>query len=136
MVRGCLAVDGIDSVPVPSGSKGIHVYGGLDGSRDSDTVTAYGKSIADVLAERHPDLVVTNIRKVVRKGRILIDWSQNRAAKTTVAPYSLRGRLRPTVACPRTWDELLAGLEQVEHSRALRLLKVRPCPFAALMSRE
>jgi len=136
ILRERLAKDGIDTIPVPSGSKGVHVYGRLDGKRDSDTVTDYGHALAGALEEERPDLVVTNIRKAVREGRILIDWSQNRAAKTTVAPYSTRGRLRPTVACPRTWKELESGLQQLEWNEALDLLKQRPCPFAALMSGE
>ena len=136
ILRDLLAKDGIDTIPVPSGSKGIHIYGALDGSRDSDAVTDYGHALAESLAEERPDLVVTNIRKAVREGRILIDWSQNRAAKTTVAPYSMRGRLRPTVACPRTWKELENGLEQADLKQAIYLLERRPCPLSELMGRE
>jgi len=133
LLRDRLAGDGIDTIPVPSGSKGIHIYGALDGKRTSDAVTDYGKALADSLAQEREDLVTTNIRKVERTDRILIDWSQNRAAKTTVAPYSMRGRLRPTVACPRTWEELDAGLEQLEWNEALDLLERRSCPLAKLM---
>ena len=46
------------------------------------------------------------MRKDLRGGKVLLDWSQNHPAKTTITPYSLRGRERPTVAAPRTWDEL------------------------------
>ena len=134
LLRDRLVADGIETIPVPSGSKGIHLYGALDGKRTSDAVTDYGKNLADSLAQERPDLVTTNIRKVERTDRILIDWSQNRAAKTTVAPYSMRGRLRPAVACPRTWEELQRGLEQLEWGEVLALLEVRPCPLAALMA--
>jgi len=133
ILRERLANDGIDTIPVPSGSKGIHIYGALDGTKDSDAITDYGHALAEALAEERPDLVVTNIRKAVREGRILIDWSQNRAAKTTVAPYSMRGRQRPTVACPRTWAELGDGLVQLEWHEALEMLKKRPCPLSILM---
>jgi bifunctional non-homologous end joining protein LigD len=136
LVRDRLAADGIATIPVPSGSKGVHIYGALDGRRDSDVVTEYGKALADALVEERSDLVVTNIRKAVRAGHILIDWSQNRAAKTTVAPYSLRGRLRPTVACPRTWAELENGLQQLEWNDALALLDARPCPLLALLAEK
>jgi len=136
LLRDRLGDDNIDTVPVPSGSKGVHIYGAIDGRRDSDSVTEYGKAIADRLAEERPDLVVTNIRKAVREGRILIDWSQNRAAKTTVTPYSMRGKYLPTVACPRTWAELEKGLVQVEWHEASALLNERPCPLSALMARE
>lgn len=133
LLRDRLAQDGIGTIPVPSGSKGVHLYGALDGKRTSDEITDYGKGIADALVDERPELVTTNIRKVERTGRILIDWSQNRAAKTTVAPYSLRGRLRPTVACPRTWEEFERGLEQLEWQDALDLLEQRPCPLARLV---
>ncbi|MCR6713478.1 MAG: non-homologous end-joining DNA ligase [Demequina sp.] len=136
LLRDRLRDDHIETVPVPSGSKGIHLYGALDGKRDSDTITEYGHALASALEEERPDLVVTNIRKAVRAGRILIDWSQNRAAKTTVTPYSLRGRLRPTVACPQTWEELQSGLSQKTSEQAIYLLKQRPCPLLALMGGE
>ncbi len=58
------------------------------------------------LERDHPDLVVSNMRKSLRPGKVLIDWSQNHPAKTTVAAYSLRGRDEPTVSTPVTWDEV------------------------------
>ncbi|MGC4173761.1 non-homologous end-joining DNA ligase [Demequina sp.] len=136
ILRERLAKDGIDTIPVPSGSKGVHIYGKLEGKRDSDAITDYGHALAQTLEEERPDLVVTNIRKAVRSGHILIDWSQNRAAKTTVTPYSLRGRLEPTVACPQTWKELENGLVQKNPKEAIYLLKRRPCPLASLMGVE
>jgi bifunctional non-homologous end joining protein LigD len=136
LIKDRLARDGIDTVPVPSGSKGVHVYGALDGKRDSDTITDYGHGLAATLEEEREDLVVTNIRKNVREGRILIDWSQNRAAKTTVAPYSTRGRLTPTVACPRTWKELDDEFFHATPEQAIYLLERRPCPLLALMGGE
>ena len=54
----------------------------------------------------HPDLVVSRMTKTLRPGKVLIDWSQNNAAKTTVAPYSLRAMPRPTVSTPVTWAEV------------------------------
>jgi len=136
ILRDRLAADGIDTIPVPSGSKGVHVYGKLDGARASDTITDYGHNLATTLEEERPDLVVTNIRKAVREGRILIDWSQNRAAKTTVAPYSMRGRLKPSVSCPQTWKELEIGLSQKTPQEAIYLLERRKCPLLELMWRE
>src|SRR5690625_6594509 len=49
------------------------------------------------------------MKKTLRRWKVLVDWSQNNGSKTTVCPYSLRGRLRPTVAAPRTWEEIEAG---------------------------
>ena len=105
-VREILSGMGMESYPVTSGSKGIHLYAGLDGSQTSDQASALAKELARALEADHPDLVVSRMAKNVRPGRVFLDWSQNNGSKTTIAPYSLRGRDRPTVAAPRTWDEL------------------------------
>jgi len=97
---------GMPPLPVTSGSKGIHLYARLDGSRTSDEISAFAKELARLLEADHPDLVVSQMSKSARPGRVLLDWSQNNGAKTTIAPYSLRGRDSPTVAAPRSWDEL------------------------------
>lgn len=97
---------GMDPLPVTSGSKGIHLYAPLDRSRTSDDISSFAKELARALEADHPDLVVSAMSKAVRPGRVFVDWSQNSASKTTIAPYSLRGRTKPTVAAPRTWDEL------------------------------
>ena len=97
---------GLTPYPVTSGSKGIHVYAALDGSLTSDQVSAVAHELARALEADHPDLIVSDMKKALRDGKVLIDWSQNNAKKTTIAPYSLRGRPHPTVAAPRTWDEL------------------------------
>ncbi|PFG35333.1 bifunctional non-homologous end joining protein LigD [Flavimobilis soli] len=104
---------GLDLVPVTSGSKGIHLYARLDGTLASDDVSAVAHELARSLEADHPDLVVSDMKKSLRKGRVLVDWSQNSGNKTTVAPYSLRGRERPAVAAPRTWDELDDDLTQL-----------------------
>lgn len=97
---------GMDLFPVTSGSKGIHLYAPLDRSRSSEDISAFAKELARALEADHPELVVSAMSKAARGGRVFIDWSQNNAAKTTIAPYSLRGRQSPTVAAPRTWAEL------------------------------
>ncbi|WP_448656059.1 ATP-dependent DNA ligase [Microbacterium lacticum] len=99
---------GMDPLPVTSGSKGIHLYAALDGTRTSDDIAAFARELARALEADHPDLVVSAMTKAVRPGKVFVDWSQNSAAKTTIAPYSLRGRAEPTVAAPRTWAELAA----------------------------
>src|SRR5699024_2401982 len=100
---------GLESVPVTSGSKGIHLYAELDGTLTSDDASAVAKRLAGAIAEENPDLATANMRKELRRGKVLIDWSQNNAAKTTICPYSLRGTPRPHVAAPRTWAELRDG---------------------------
>ncbi|MDT3344154.1 ATP-dependent DNA ligase [Microbacterium aquilitoris] len=96
----------MEPLPVTSGSKGIHLYSPLDGSRTSDEISAFAKELARALEADHPDLVVSQMSKAARPGKVFLDWSQNNGKKTTIAPYSLRGRERPTVAAPRTWAEL------------------------------
>jgi bifunctional non-homologous end joining protein LigD len=101
---------GLEPYPVTSGSKGIHLYAALgkaqDTRLDSDAVSAVAHELARYLEAEHPDLVVSDMSKSLRTGKVLVDWSQNNGSKTTITPYSLRGRDRPWVAAPRTWAEL------------------------------
>jgi bifunctional non-homologous end joining protein LigD len=115
LARAILTGMGLDPMPVTSGSKGIHLYAALDGNQTSDEIAAVAHELAGSLAADHPDLIVSDMKKSLRDGKVLVDWSQNNGNKTTVAPYSLRGRMRPTVAAPRTWRELQSpGLRQLE----------------------
>jgi bifunctional non-homologous end joining protein LigD len=108
LVREALAGDGLTAHPKTSGSKGLQLYVPLDGSAPWQDVHAYAKRIAQRLEREHPQLVVWNMKKDLRTGKVLVDWSQNNAAKTTVAVYSLRARPQPTVSTPVTWDEVEA----------------------------
>ncbi|MET0590466.1 MAG: ATP-dependent DNA ligase [Naasia sp.] len=111
---------GLTPLPVTSGSKGIHLYAPLDGTRSSDVVAEFAHELARVLEADHGDLVVSDMKKTLRAGKVLVDWSQNNGAKTTIAPYSLRGREHPTVAAPRSWDELDdPGLAQLDYREVL-----------------
>ncbi|ARC57993.1 hypothetical protein AS850_12985 [Frondihabitans sp. 762G35] len=122
---------GLEVVPVTSGSKGIHLYAALDGRQTSDEVSAVAHELARAMEADHPDLVLSTMGKQDRRGKVFLDWSQNSANKTTIAPYSLRGRSRPTVAAPRTWRELASrSLRQLEYPEVLRALKRRGDPLA------
>ncbi len=123
---------GFPSVPVTSGSKGIHLYAALDGSMSSHEASDWARELARSLEAMHPNLVVSDMKKALRTGKVLLDWSQNSSAKTTIAPYSLRGRARPTVATPRTWDELTAGLRQLEFPEVLERIQSLGDPMAVL----
>jgi bifunctional non-homologous end joining protein LigD len=105
-VRDLLDEDGLVAYPKTSGSKGLQLYVPLDASQPWEDVHAYAKRVAQRLEKEHPDLVVWNMKKELRTGKVLVDWSQNNAAKTTVAVYSLRARPAPTVSTPVTWDEV------------------------------
>jgi len=111
LVRERLDDRGLRSAPVTSGSKGLHLYAALPGRRNADQVRDQAQAIARALAKDH-DLVEWRMTKSLRGGKVFLDWSQNTAAKTTITPYSLRGRPVPYVAAPRTWEEIEAGAEQ------------------------
>lgn len=126
LVRERLARDGLDCVPVSSGGKGLHLYASLpDREQSSDQVRDYVKAVAEELAAAHPRLLLSQMTKARRTGRVFFDWSQNTAAKTTLTPYSLRGREVPYVAAPRTWSEIEEGaadplgLEQIRFDEVL-----------------
>ena len=101
-----LRADGLDPRPVTSGSTGLQLYARLDGTRTAMQVRQYVRDLAHALADADPAHVVAVMRTDLRHDRVFLDWSQNHPAKTTITPYSLRGRAHPTVAAPRTWDEL------------------------------
>lgn len=131
LARTILQDVGLDPVPVTSGSKGIHVYAALDGSQSSDRISDFARELARSLEADHPDLAVSDMKKTLRTGKVLVDWSQNNAAKTTIVPYSLRGRLRPTVAAPRTWRELSsASLHQLDFQEVMKRVAAGKDPFA------
>lgn len=133
LARSILQDVGLDPVPVTSGSKGIHLYAALDGTQSSDQVSDFAHELARALEADHPDLAVSDMKKTLRTGKVLVDWSQNNAAKTTIVPYSLRGRLRPTVAAPRTWRELRSpSLHHLDYQEVMKRLKAGKDPFAAI----
>ena len=133
LVRDILRGMGLDPHPVTSGSKGIHLYAALDGSWTTEQVSEVAHELARALEADHPDLVVSDMKKALRTGKVLLDWSQNNGNKTTITPYSLRGREHPTVAAPRTWDELLApGLRQLEYTEVLERVARDGDPMAGL----
>jgi bifunctional non-homologous end joining protein LigD len=125
LVADRLRQDGLTTIPVTSGSKGLQLYARLPGTSTAMEVRAYARALAYELAGRHPDVLVAVQRKDLRGGKVLLDWSQNHPAKTTITPYSLRGSERPAVAAPRDWDELVPDLEQLTPEAVLRRLEDR-----------
>ncbi|MDM4762611.1 ATP-dependent DNA ligase [Galbitalea sp. SE-J8] len=124
--RALLEGMGLAPLPVTSGSKGIHLYARLDGRQSSKQVTAVAHELARALEADHPDEVVSDMKKTLRDGKVLVDWSQNNGNKTTIAPYSLRGRSHPTVAAPRTWRELASkSLRQLGFAEVLERVEAR-----------
>lgn len=109
-LRQRLVDDGLDPVVKTSGSKGVQVYAPIRVS-DREHPSRYARALAQELSAETPDRVVWRMEKVLRPGKVLIDWSQNNPAKTTVAPYSLRARNGATVSTPIGWDEVEAVLD-------------------------
>jgi bifunctional non-homologous end joining protein LigD len=107
LLRVELERDGLSVFAKTSGSKGMQLYAAVQVS-SPERPSAYAKGLAQRLAREHPGLVVSTMAKAARPGKVLIDWSQNNPAKTTVAPYSLRARAVPSVSTPVSWDEVRA----------------------------
>jgi bifunctional non-homologous end joining protein LigD len=97
---------GLESFPKTSGSKGMQVYVPLNTPASYEQTKSFARGIAQVLERRHRELVVSDMRKSLRKGKVLVDWSQNDEHKTTVNVYSMRARERPTVSTPLRWEEV------------------------------
>jgi len=109
-LRARAAADDIDVVVKTSGSKGLQVYAGITDKRwAAEQINAYAHGLALELEADDGDLIVSRMAKPLREGRVLIDWSQNNMAKTTVSSYSLRAIDGPSVSTPVTWDEVESG---------------------------
>lgn len=105
-VRDLITDIGLTTFPLTSGSKGVHLYVPLEEPISSQGASVLARRVAQQLEKTMPKRVTATMTKSVRTGKVFVDWSQNNGAKTTIAPYSLRGREHPTVAAPRTWDEI------------------------------
>jgi bifunctional non-homologous end joining protein LigD len=104
-LRVKLVADGLDPVVKTSGSKGVQVYAPIRVT-DREHPSRYARALAQEVSAETPDRVVWRMEKVLRPGKVLVDWSQNNPAKTTVAPYSLRARPDAPVSAPIGWDEV------------------------------
>ncbi len=105
-VRDVLGQRGLGAFAKTSGLKGLQLYVPLEPSRPWEQTRYLARVIAREVEDAHGGQVVSNMRRDLRSGKVLIDWSQNHAAKTTVAPYSLRANSTPTVSTPVTWEEV------------------------------
>ncbi len=105
LLRDLLAADGLTAYPGVSGGKGLHIYAPI-AQTPPQRAAAYARDLAAKLEKQHPDLVLIQMTRSRRPGKVFIDWSQNSGPKTTVAPYSLRAREQPSVALPLSWDEI------------------------------
>ena len=106
MVRELLEELELPSFVKTSGSRGLHIVVPLTPTTDFEDVRAFALDAAHVVAERAPDTVTTEVRKVERKGRLFLDYMRNNYAQTVVAPYSVRARPGAPVSMPIPWDEV------------------------------
>jgi len=97
---------GLQSVPKTSGSKGLQIYVPLNATTSYEETKPFAHALARLLEDQHRELVVSDMKKELRKGKVLVDWSQNDEHKTTIAVYSLRAREHPTVSTPVKWEEV------------------------------
>jgi len=130
-LRDLLAKMKLKSFAKTSGSKGLQVYVPLNTPVTYDDTKGLSRSLAQHLESEHPDLVTSNMSKAVRKGKVLVDWSQNDEHKTTICVYSLRAKEEPTVSTPVTWNEV----ENCLKKKNAELLKFRSDQVLARMEK-
>jgi bifunctional non-homologous end joining protein LigD len=106
VLRGLFGALKLESCVKTSGSKGLQIYVPLDGEASYELTKPFAKRVAELLEQRLPELVVSRMAKRLRTGKVLVDWSQNDAHKTTVTVYSVRALERPGVSTPVSWEEV------------------------------
>ncbi len=106
-----LASVNLESVAKTSGSKGMQLYVPLNTPHGHKHASSFALAVGQMAVRQLPDLVLVEMKKALRTGKVFVDWSQNSRHKTTIAPYSLRARPRPTVSTPISWDEISDGAD-------------------------
>jgi bifunctional non-homologous end joining protein LigD len=134
LLRGMFEQLGLDSLAKTSGSKGLQVYVPLNSDVTYEQTKPFARKVAELVAERWPERVTANMAKRERRGKVLVDWSQNEWHKSTVAVYSLRARERPTVSTPVTWDEVAAGELEFDYADVIERVATRGDLFAPVLS--
>lgn len=110
-IQSVLDTVGLVAFPKTSGSKGMQLYVPLNTPHTHQHASDFALAVAQLLEKQQPKAVTSMMTKKERTNRIFIDWSQNTRHKTTIAPYSLRGKDRPTVSTPISWDEVSNGAD-------------------------
>jgi bifunctional non-homologous end joining protein LigD len=106
LLQRFLADRGLKCFPKTSGYKGLQIYVPLNTPINYEKTKSFAHTAALAMEQQHPEIVVSKMQKALRKGKVLVDWSQNDGHKTTVSVYSLRAKKSPTVSTPVTWDEV------------------------------
>jgi bifunctional non-homologous end joining protein LigD len=141
VLHGLFSQLGLQSVVKTSGSKGLQIYVPLNYEITYAQTKPFARRVAELLEQRMPELVVSRMTKRLRPGKVLVDWSQNDAHKTTVTVYSVRARERPTVSTPVSWEEVAqahregdAELLTFETDQVLARVEEQGDLFAPLLS--
>jgi bifunctional non-homologous end joining protein LigD len=111
-LRDIFAHFGLQSFPKTSGSKGLQIYVPLNSPTSYDATKPFAHALARLLENEHRELVISDMKKQLRVGKVFVDWSQNDEHKTTVSVYSLRAREHPTVSTPVKWEEVEQALKK------------------------
>ena len=142
-LRAMFSELGLEAYPKTSGSKGMQVYVPLNSDDTYDQSKEFAHAVAGVMEQQMPHLVVTDMKKELRHGKVLIDWSQNDFFKTTVCVYSLRAKQIPTVSTPLRWEEVETTAKSGDpeelrftHTRALERVDEHGDLFAEVLSRK
>jgi bifunctional non-homologous end joining protein LigD len=143
LIRDTLEGQGVDCLAKVSGSKGIQVYVPLNRRARYERTGEFAHSLARAFEEEMPDQVVSKMTKKLRKGKVLIDWSQNSEHKTTVAVYSMRAKPTPSVSMPVSWKQLERALERsdrsllhFDHVSVIKKLKGGKDQFAPVLTEQ
>jgi bifunctional non-homologous end joining protein LigD len=144
LLRGLFKSLGLSCYAKTSGSKGLQVYVPLNTPGVSyDESKPFARAVAELLERERPDRIVSNMKKSLRTGKVLVDWSQNDPHKTTVCVYSLRAKERPTVSTPVTWEEVEACARDrdsdsltFESEEVIRRLEAHGDLFAPVLERK
>jgi bifunctional non-homologous end joining protein LigD len=144
LLRGLFDSLGLSSFAKTSGSKGLQVYLPLNTPGVSyEQTKPFARAVAELLERERPAQVVSNMKKSLRTGKVLVDWSQNDPHKTTVCAYSLRAKETPTVSTPVTWEEVSAcakagdpGVLTFDSQAAIRRVEAHGDLFAPALQRK
>jgi bifunctional non-homologous end joining protein LigD len=134
LLRGMFEQLDLQSFAKTTGSKGLQVYVPLNSDITYEQTKPFARKVAELLAQQIPDRVTADMAKSKRRGKVLVDWSQNDWHKSTVAPYSLRARERPTVSTPVTWDEVASSELDYDHADVVKRMEKHGDLFAPVLT--
>ncbi|HYZ29058.1 MAG TPA: non-homologous end-joining DNA ligase [Thermoleophilaceae bacterium] len=134
LLRAMFEQLGLESFAKTTGSKGLQIYVPLNCDITYEQTKPFTRQVAELLAQRWPERVTAAMAKRERRGKVLVDWSQNEWHKSTVAPYSLRARERPTLSTPVTWDEVEAGDLDYDHADVVARIEKHGDLFAPVLT--